>query len=301
VVTAFFDLGRSNYRSHARSADTYVRDFLNGIAQLDTEIAVFVNQAAKATLGSALERTKTVARITVIEVELEELPLAKLEGAVVDALTGSAMRFYSLRDALLPLRMYFPLFWKLLRRRMFATRTTIWDEIATQLPKAPEYTHWEYLLLTWSKPWFMTQAFERKLVADGSFVVWVDFGLGHSTLEFSQMLKGKRLSGRSLEVSKVHVSQRGGFHPPIQTPWDAAELCDDALFPAGVIAADLVGSSRLEGFFSDQIKLWLAMGIAPDDQVLLSMLQAHEPGLVNLMPKSGMRHGWYQLEHFLET
>jgi len=31
------------------------------------------------------------------------------------------------------------------------------------------------------------------------------------------------------------------------------------------------------------------------------MLQAHEPGLVNLMPKSGMRHGWYQLEHFLKT
>lgn len=302
VVTAFFDLGRSNYRNHARSADAYVRDFLNGIAQLDADIAIFANQAAKATLESALEKTKTLARITIIEVELEELPLAKIEGALVDVLAGSAMRFYSLRDGLLPLRKYISLFWKVFLLRMSATRSTIWDEIAAQRPRAPEYTHWEYLVLTWSKPWFIGQAFERGLVAEDSLALWADFGLGHSSAKFRQMVEGKKLHENFLSSDSVHLSQRGGTRrPKIRNPWDAAELWDDAVVPAGVLASGYKACQKLDKFFSDQIYFWLASGIAPDDQVLLAMFEAKYPDWVNLLPPSNNHQGWYQLEHFLET
>jgi hypothetical protein len=301
IVTAFFDLGRSGYRNHSRSPESYVRAFLDGIAQIDSEIVIFVNKAAKTTLESKLEKAETKARITLIDLELDDLPLAKLKGQVIDVLSSSSMRFYSLRDALLPLHKYFWLFWKVLFGRILHKRGAIWGEITTELPKAPEYWHWEYLVLTWSKPWFMSQAFERKLVPEGSCVVWVDFGLGHSTSEFSQMVKGKRLSAKSLEKSKVHVSQRGKLRPQIQTPWDAAELSDDALVPAGLFAGDREACLKLESFFSDQIVFWLDRGVAPDDQVLLSMLETHVPGLVNLMPRSENKHGWYQLEHFLAT
>jgi hypothetical protein len=301
IVTAFFDLGRSGYRDHSRSAESYVRAFLDGIAQIESEIVVFVNKAAKTTLESNLEKAETRARITLIDLELDELPLVKLKDEVVDVLSSSSMRFYSLRDTLLPLHKYFWLFWKVLLGRAFGNRGTIWGEITTELPKAPEYHHWEYLILTWSKPWFLSQAFERKLVSESSFVVWVDFGLGHSKSDFSQMVRGKRLSNQSLEKSKVHVSQRGRLRPQIQTPWDSAELCDDALAPAGVIAGDIDSCRRLEEFFSDQISVWLAKGVAPDDQVLLSMLEAHEPELTTLLPRSKNNHGWYQLEHFLTS
>jgi len=301
MVTAFFDLGRSGYRNHSRSAESYVRAFLDGIAQIDSEVAIFVNQSAKIALESALEKNETRARITLIDMELDELPLAKLKGDLVDVLSAPSMRFYSLRDAILPLHKYFLLFCKVFLGRFLGTSGTIWGEITTELPKAPEYRHWEYLVLTWSKPWFMSQAFERKFVTEGSFVAWVDFGLGHSTSEFSQMVKGKKLSPKCLEKSKVHVSQRGKLRPQIQTPWDAAELSDDALVPAGLVAGDREACLKLESFFSDQIVFWLDRGVAPDDQVLLSMLETHLPGLVNLMPRSENKHGWYQLEHFLAT
>jgi hypothetical protein len=301
IVTAFFDLARSQYASHSRSPEDYVRAFLDGIAQIDSEILIFVNEDAKNALKFSLEETEIRARITFVDMELDDLPLAKLKGEVVSVLSSSSMRFYSLRDALMPLHKYLLLFWKVLLRRFFDSRGAIWGEITTEMPKAPEYRHWEYLILTWSKPWFMAQTFERKLVAEDGFVVWVDFGLGHSTAEFSQMVRGKKLSSQSLQKSRVHVSRRGGFRPPIQTPWDAAELYDDALVPAGVVAGDLDACLGLERFFSKQISIWLARGIAPDDQVLLSLLEAHEPGMVNLLPQSKHKHGWYQLEHFLAS
>lgn len=301
IVTAFLDLGRSGYRNHGRSAEDYVRAFLDGIGQIDSEIVVFVNKAAKATLESTLVKAETKARIILIDVELDELPLSRLRGEVVDVLSSSSMRFYSLRDALVPLHKYFWLFWKVFLARILRMRGAIWGEITTELPKAPEYWSWEYLVLTWSKPWFMSQAFERKLVSQEGFVVWVDFGLGHSKSDFIQMVRGKRLSNQSLQKSKVHFSQRGALRPQIQTPWDAAELCDDALVPAGVLSGDIDACSRLEEFFSDQISFWLAKGVAPDDQVLLSMLEAHKPELTTLLPRSKNKHGWYQLEHFLTS
>ena len=302
IVTAFFDLGRSGYRNHKRSPASYVRAFVDGIAQIDSEIVVFVNKAAKTILESKLEKAETKARITLIDLELDELPLAKVKGEVIGVLSSSSMRFYSLRDALLPLHKYFWLFWKVLFGRILHKRGAIWGEITTELPKAPEYWHWEYLVLTWSKPWFMSQAFERKLVPEGSCVVWFDFGLGHSKSEFTEMVRGKRLSNHLIQKSRVHFSQRGeAFRPQVQTPWDAAELCDDALAPAGVIAGDIGACSKLESFFSDQISFWLARGVAPDDQVLLSMFEAHMPEFTILLPRSRNKHGWYQLEHFLTS
>jgi hypothetical protein len=299
MVSAFFDLGRSTYGSHSRSSGEYVRAFLDGIAQIDCEIVIFVNQAGRNTLESALQRAETLAQVSLIELELDDLPLAKYRDELVEVLAGSAMRFYSLRDALVPLQKYFSLFWKVLFRRITGKRSSIWEEITTELPKAPEYRYWEYLVLTWSKPWFMSQAFERKYAAKSDFVIWVDFGLGHSTSDFSQMVNGKKLSRQSLEKAKVHVSRRGQLRPEIQTPWDAAELCDDALIPAGVVAGDLEACLKFERFFADQISFWIERGIAPDDQVLLSMMESHAPGLVSVVPASKKRDGWYQLEYFL--
>jgi hypothetical protein len=285
---------------HGRSVERYFQDFVNGIAGLDTEIVVFIDKSSRPKLEAFLKKSEIKAQLVFVDTELNQLPFFGLKQRLIDVLSSPTMRFYSLRDRMKPWHKVIGSTAKALAKRLLGLRTTIWDDLPIGNPKAPEYLNWEYLVLTWSKPWLMVEAYKTQILDAVEPVLWADFGLGHSQKSFSQEIKKSSPKYEVIPPGKIVLSRRVGSEIKFASPWEVAEFLDDASVPAGLIGASLPAIQELNNFFANQIHHWLSQDIAPDDQVLLALFCSQMPKMVELLEQSDKFDGWYQIQGFLE-
>ena len=294
----FFDIGRSTFSTSSRSNDEYIKYFVSGIGQIDCQITVFTTRGALKQLSQAVGESDFRAKVDFEIVEFTDLPFSSSQEEIESALSGAAMRFYSIRDSLLPAVFIVKNFFGILFRRIFSKRLRIWGELPLKYPSAPEYTNWKYAVVTWAKPWLLHEAYSRGLASSGDQILFADFGLGHSKSPFVNILFDSRLKTEFLDGHNVALTYRNSL-PSFSSPWEIAELIDDACIPAGLIGANQMGSMTLNNFFASEIRRHLNQGLVVDDQSLLALFGSRSQEDVKFYP-AGSKYEFADISHFLE-
>jgi hypothetical protein len=87
----------------------------------------------------------------------------------------------------------------------------------------------------------------------------------------------------------------------VTSAWHLAQELDDAAVPAGIFGGYLEPVEKFQKFLQVQIARHLAMGLAPDDQVMLALYSSTHQEEVHFMPQLERLDGWYQLDFFLNN
>ena len=299
VVSLFQDIGRSEFPHSPRSNLKYIRHFVSGIGQLDCHVTVFTTESTSLELLEAIRASSLRASVDFEITDFSDLPFSSSKDEIEDSLTGSAMRFYSMRDSLFSISQLPKHYFDMVLRRASSRRLDIWSELPITSPSAPEYLHWKYLVVTWAKPWVLRESYLRGLVRSSDEVLFADFGLGHSSKEFSKLISGSSLKPSFLEGRNAALTYRN-YIPSFSSPWELASQIDDATIPAGLIAANANGSKLLSEFFDSSIRHYLRQGLVVDDQCLLALFAQKHQDQVRLLPAS-KRYPFADISHFIEA
>lgn len=301
AVSLFFDIGRGSFQKHGRTTEQYYLNFLSGIAEIDMDLFLFCDQETKDRLEVSLQESnpKKPVRISYILTQFSELPFGLEESRISDVLNGRQMRFYSLRDGLFGFRQHVFFLLNLFLKKIQRRTNSIWDILPLQEASAPEYVNWQYLVTTWAKPWALKSVYSKGLVPSDERLIFLDFGLGHSNPAFARKTVNSVLHDPNPNFGFVEIPFRGE-RLNRESPWDLAELVDDAVCPADVIVADSQSATFLANFFENQIWYWLGQGLALDDQVLLALYSSQMANqTLSLNPETVEFNGWYQLDKYL--
>jgi len=298
LVTMMMDVNRGVFPTHSRTLDEYMDAFAVGIGQLNCEIILFHDRNLTDRLVNGLRERDIQARIQFLEISPEELPFAEAHSLLTGILSGPAMRFFALRDSLLPTASSPFYLLRLLMNRALKRSFQIWDQLPVTLARAPEYKSPAYLQVTWSKAWTLLRAWDLGIESSDEPLVFADFGLGHGLKEFSENVKGRKLNSINLVPGKLNLTRRREL-VGVSSPWHLAQELDDAAVPAGVFGGYLEPVREFQKFLQVQIARYMEMGLAPDDQVMLALYAANHIDDVNFMPQLEKFDGWYQLDFFL--
>ena len=294
------DVNRAAFPTHSRTLDEYMDAFAVGLGQLNCEIVLFHDKTLTDRLVKGLSERSIRARIEFIETSSDELPFAGTDELLAEVLAGPAMRFFAIRDSLFSAAASPAQIFRILMNRALKRSLQIWDELPVTDARAPEYKSPAYLQVTWSKAWTLLKTWELGIGGPDEPLVFADFGLGHGLKEFSENVRGRELDSTNLVRGKVHLTRRREL-VGVNSAWHLAQELDDAAVPAGIFGGYLEPVEKLQKFLQVQIARHLAMGLAPDDQVMLALYSSTHQEEVHFMPQLERLDGWYQLDFFLSN
>lgn len=299
IVTLFFDTGRGDFSNYSRNRETYYKHFMNGISNIRGEMLVVCDDSVKQELERLLNSHPKRANVAFHVVKFANLPFSEKVDDINRVLGEPAMRFYSLRDSITPLKNIFGYVCKRILNTVVGRKKLIWDFLPVGEPLAPEYKNANYLVTTWGKPWAMLQAYAMGFAKANERIIFLDFGLGHSRPEITDLFYQSKLLDSSASESKLELAIRKEIHAS-DSVWSIAALRDDAKVAAGVIVGNQISIESLQEFFLTSISSYMAAGLILDDQSLLALYAAKTPESVIRVSDFPEKHdGWCQVERYL--
>lgn len=284
-VSFFYDIGRSDFVGYSRSKSEYISNFIKFFSEIEIELLLITSPDLKTEIEEAISKNSKnfKTHITYLLMEFSEFHHALTRLDVSSILGSTQMKFMSTRSRIDTSP------FNLIRNGIVKAFSkirpiTVFDLFPHKNSLAPEYAYPEYLRLIWLKPTIMKLAFESNFASHYESVVFLDFGIGHGNPKFISRMIGRKVSIVDSEwITEKLILPKRLPGSPTANPWDYAKLIDDAYIPAGLFISNYKSAVNLSIWWDAKIVELSEDSIVVDDQTLLAIYSAEQPGAVKFI------------------